>query len=107
MPVRNKRNNLRTVIDNLHNNAERGWRTAKNHIIATLCTVNKDFPISKGGGLMEQTEITINLLRPFRPNSEMSAYHGMHGHTYDFDSHPIAPPGIKVFIYESPQDRAF
>jgi hypothetical protein len=37
----------------------------------------------------------------------MSAYHGMHGHAYDFDSHPIAPPGIKVLIYESPQDRAF
>ena len=88
------------------NNAERAWRTAKNHIIATLCTADKDFPMRKWDGLMEQIEITINLLRPFRPNSSISAYHGMHGHAYNFDSHPLAPPGIKVLIYESPQVRA-
>ena len=87
------------------NNAERAWRTAKNHIIATLCGADNEFPMKKWDGLMEQIEITTNLLRPFRPDSTISAYHGMHGSPYDFNSHPLAPPGIKVLIYEAPNVR--
>ena len=62
--------------------------------------------MKKWDGLMEQIEITANLLRPFRPNSAISAYHGMHGSPYNFNSHPLAPPGIKVLIYEAPNVRA-
>ena len=45
------------------NAAERGLRTFKNHFIATLCTVDKDFPLQLWDTILPQTEMTLNLLR--------------------------------------------
>ena len=30
----------------------------------------------------------------------------MHGHKYNWNAHPLAPPGTKAIVYESPQCRA-
>jgi hypothetical protein len=38
--------------------AERGIRSAKNHIIATLCTADEDFPMHMWDELLEQADIT-------------------------------------------------
>jgi len=87
------------------NRAERAWRTTKNHIIATLCGTDPSFPIAEWDETIPQLKITLNTLRPFAANPLLSAYQGAHGHPYDFNSHPIAPFGTKVLIYETPDDR--
>ena len=43
--------------------AERAIRSAKNHIIATWCTADPDFPMSQWDELLEQAEISLNHLR--------------------------------------------
>jgi len=45
------------------NAAERAIRTWKNHFIAALCSVDKDFPIHLWDRLIPQAEVTLNLLR--------------------------------------------
>ena len=85
--------------------AERAIRSAKNHIIATLCTADEDFPMHMWDELLEQAEISLNHLRGCRSNMAISAYEGMHGRPYDFLAHPIAPPGIKIQVHEKPEQR--
>ena len=43
------------------NAAERAIRIFKNHFIATLCTVDKDFPLQLWDTLLPQTELCLNL----------------------------------------------
>jgi hypothetical protein len=52
-----------------------------------------------------QVELTLNILRPFGPNSKVSAYEGIHGRQYDFKAHPLAPCGTHVLVHETPQQR--
>jgi hypothetical protein len=51
-----------------------------------------------------QANITINLLKPSSINPLISAYEGIFNSKYDFLAHPIAPPGVKVTVYE-PSDK--
>jgi hypothetical protein len=97
---------LNYVPTSIHrrNKAERAIRTFKNHFISTLATANPAFPLSYWEAFIPQAEITINLLRCFRLNPAISAYHGIYGKTYDFLSHPIAPCGTKVVVLE-PSDK--
>ena len=44
------------------NAAERGIRTFKNHFLAGLATCDADFPIRQWDRLVEQAELTLNLL---------------------------------------------
>ena len=46
----------------------------------------------------------MNLLRPSHAHPRVSAWEGMHG-AYDFDAHPLAPPGTAVTIHEKPDQR--
>ena len=66
------------------NKAERAVQDAKNHLIAGLSTTHKDFPEYLWEDLLEQAEITLNLLRPFGPDPLISAYHGLFKKHYDF-----------------------
>ena len=88
------------------NFAERAIRDAKNHIIATMATAHKDCPKTLWDESIPQCNITLNILRRWKPNPNISAYEGFHGQMYDFDRHPIAPFGTKIAIYEGPDDRA-
>jgi len=85
--------------------AERAIRTWKNHFIATLCTVDPTFPLSAWDKLIPQAELTINLLRgsAFTPNT--SAWQAVRG-AYDFESTPIAPPGMMILCFEPPDKRS-
>ena len=84
-------NNKRT------NTAERIIRSWRNHFISGLqCW---DY-------LLQQTDLTYNLLHPCPTNPSISAYEGFHGATYDFAAHPIAPLGTHVIVYESPAQRS-
>ncbi len=86
------------------NAAERDIRTFKNHFISVLATADKDFPLSEWDLLLPQTELTLNLMRESHQQPKKSAWTHLHGE-YDFDRNPIAPPGTKVLIYETPQVR--
>ena len=86
------------------NAAERAIRTFKNHFIAGLCSLDKDFPMHLWDQLVPQAEITLNLLRGSRINPKVSAWAYLNG-TFDFNRTPIAPPGIRVLIHEKSDKR--
>eukprot|EP00804_Cyclotella_cryptica_P015897 CCRYP_006383-RA/>CCRYP_006383-RA protein AED:0.07 eAED:-0.04 QI:0/0/0/1/0/0/2/0/1375 len=88
------------------NAAERAIQTYKNHFISGLCTTDSDWPLQLWDNLTEQALITLNLLRTSRVDPTKSAYHQLHGHQYNWNAHPLAPPGTKAIVYESPQGRA-
>eukprot|EP01034_Spumella_vulgaris_P021900 gene21900-27977_t len=88
------------------NKAERAIRTFKNHFISVLGTVHESFPLDLWDELLPQVDLCLNILRPFGPRPEISAYEGIHGSQYDFSAHPIAPCGTHVLIHETPEQRA-
>jgi hypothetical protein len=55
--------------------------------------------------LLPQAEITLNLLRTSRIQPNKSAYEVMFG-PYDYNSHPLMPPGTKIVIHEKPGQQA-
>ena len=86
------------------NAAERAIRTFKNHFVAGLCSLHPDFPLPLWDRLLEQAELTMNLLRGSRMNPNLSAHAQLHG-TYDFKRNPIAPPGTRVLAHDKPNVR--
>jgi hypothetical protein len=84
-----------------HNAAERVIRTFKNHFIACLCSTNKLFPMNLLCRLICQAKITLNLLCASRINPRVSAYAQLSG-AFDYNTTPLAPPGIKCIIHEKP-----
>ena len=55
------------------NSAERAIQTFKDHFIAGLSSVDKDFPLHLWDALVAQAVLTLNLLRGFRVNPNVSA----------------------------------
>ena len=86
------------------NAAERAIRTFKNHFIAGLSTCDKDFPLHLWDKLVPQANLTLNLLRASRINPKLSAYAQVFG-AYNYNAHPIGPPGTLVMIHEKPNQR--
>ena len=86
------------------NKAERAIRTFKNHFIAMLAGVDPNFPMHAWNQLLSQAEITINMLRPATHHPRISAWEALNG-KYDFDAHPMAPPGTAITIHEKPDQR--
>jgi len=86
------------------NAAERAIRTFKNHFIAGLCSVDKDFPLHLWDRLLPQAEISLNLLRGSRLNPQLSAWAQLNG-TFDYNRTPLAPPGTRVVAHVKPSDR--
>ena len=86
------------------NAAERAIQTWKNHFIAGLSSCDPSFPTSEWDRLIEQGEITLNLLRSSRRQPSLSAYHSLFG-AFDFNKTPLAVPGTKVLVHETPQQR--
>ena len=54
--------------------------------------------------LLEQAEITLNLLRTSRTHPQMSSYAHLFG-PFDYNKTPLAPPGTKVIIHEKSRQR--
>jgi hypothetical protein len=86
------------------NAAEHAIQTFKNHFIAGLCSVDKDFPLHLWDCLVEQAVITLNLLRGSRLNPRLSAWAQFHGH-FNVNRTPIAPPRIRVIAHDKPADQ--
>ena len=86
------------------NAAERAIRTFKNHFIAGLASVDPDFPVAQWDRLLPQAVITLNHLRNARANPKLSAHAYLFG-AYNFNAHPMAPPGTKVLVHEKSNNR--
>ena len=87
------------------NYAEKAIGTWKDHFIAGLTSLEKTFPLHLWCRLIPHTDITINLLRNSRINSHLSSYADLFGE-FDYNQHPLIPPGIKIIIHEKPTQRA-
>ncbi len=86
------------------NAAERAIRTWKNHFTAGLCSTDEQFPMHLWCRLLNQANITLNMLRPSQRNPKVSAYTMLEGN-FDFNKTPMAPPGTKVIVHEKSGQR--
>ena len=82
-----------------HNAAERAICTFKNHFISGLCSVDKNFPLHLWCRLLDQAELTLNMLCMSRINPNLLAHEQLHG-IHDFNATPLAPPGTKCIAHE-------
>ena len=87
------------------NAAERAICTFKNHFVAGLATIHPEYPITEWDRLVPQAEMTLNMLRNSRVNPKLSSYAYLFG-PYDFNAHPMAPPGTLVALHVKPDKRA-
>ena len=86
------------------NAAERAISVFKDHFIAGLASVNKDFPLHLWCRMLPHAELTLNLLRQSRINPKLSGHAILHGE-FNYDATPLAPPGTKVIVHEKPAVR--
>ena len=87
------------------NRSERAIRTAKNHMISTRAGFHPDCPPMYWDKCLAQIEMTLNIVRPYEYDDNMSAYEGLHGTRFNFRHHPIAPVGTKVLTWDAPDHR--
>ena len=81
------------------NAAERAIQTFKNHLISGMSCTDSEWPLQLWHKLTEQALITLNLCRTSRKEQQKSAYHSYHGHRYDWNKNPMAPPGTRAVVY--------
>ena len=84
--------------------AERAIHRFKNHFISGLCSVDKTFPLHLWCRLLDQAELTLNMLRTSRINPNLSSHKQLHG-MHDFNATPLAPPGTKCIAHEKSSQR--
>ena len=83
------------------NAPERSIYTWKNHFIARLCGVGKLSPMHIWCLLLQQVQITMNLLRTSIPNPKLLD-HGALEVMFDFNKKKLAPLGTKVIVHKKP-----
>ena len=81
------------------NAAEHAICTFKNHFISGLCSVDKHFPLHLWCCLLDQAELTLNMLHTSQINPNLSANKQIHG-IHDFNATPLAPPRTKCIAHE-------
>ena len=64
-----------------------------------LCSVDKHFPLHLWCRLLDQPELTLNMLHTSRINPNLLAHEQLHG-IHDFKATPLAPPGTKCIAHE-------
>jgi hypothetical protein len=83
------------------NTAKRTIQMFKDHFISALATTDNKFPLQLWDKLTSQVKNTLNLMQASCIDPNMSAYEAIWG-PYDWNHFPLAPPGCKAIIYESP-----
>jgi hypothetical protein len=83
------------------NAAERAIQTFKDHFISALATTDSKFPLQLWDKLTSQVENTLNLMQASCIDPSMLAYEAIWG-PYNWNCFPLASPGCKAIIYESP-----
>jgi hypothetical protein len=94
VPPHSHRNNL----------AERAIQTFKSHFKSGLATCDPNFPITEWDRLIDQSNITLNLLRSSRANPKLSAWAYLFGE-FNFNATPLAPPGTKIVAHKDAKVR--
>ena len=69
-----------------------------------MATCDPDFPLREWDRLLQQAELTLNLLRNSRINPALSAWAYLFGN-FDFNKSPLIPPGTKVILHSKPAQR--
>ena len=69
--------------------------------MAGLFSVHQKLPMYLWGELLPQAFITFNLIRTSSTCEKISVYAHLHG-TYNFDTIPLSPPGVRVLLYKDP-----
>ena len=86
------------------NASERTIRMLKTHFVAGLSSVHPKFPIYLWDELRPQSFITFKLLQTSRTCPKIYAYAHLNG-TYNLDTTPISPPGVRALLYNDPNHR--
>ncbi len=76
--------------------------TSKNHLISIF---HPDFPADLWDRLLPHAELTLNIMRPWRPDPSLSAWWGLHYLLYDFSAHPFHLPGQLCLAFNGPDHR--
>ena len=66
----------------------------------------KNWPLQLWDQLTHQATITLNLLCTSRIDPTKSTYEQIPGAKYNWNKHPMAPPGTRAIVYEAPDSRA-
>jgi hypothetical protein len=90
--------------DHRQNAAERAIGIWKDHFVAGLASLDPEFPMHLWCRLIDQCTQTLNLMRPSRINPRLSAEAQLNG-AFDYNKTPLAPPGTKVLVHETPNKR--
>lgn len=90
--------------DHRTNPAEKCIDTFKCHLISGLSAMDSNFPLHLWCRLLPQCQDTLNMLRTSRLHPHLSAFTHQNGQ-FDYNAHPIAPPGLRTLVYETPQQR--
>ncbi len=104
---RNKNIHFQLVPPEVHrrNAAECAIQTWKNHFIAGLSSTDPSFPMSEWDRLVQQGELTLNLLHNTRVNPKLSAWAYLFGQ-FNYNAAPLASPGAIVIVHVKPHKRA-
>ena len=97
---------LQLVPPYLHrtNASEHAIQTYKDHLIAGLSTCDPNFPLHLWDRLIPHATLTLTLLLRSRINPIMLAEAQLNG-AFDLDRTPLAPPGTRVVVNETPNNR--
>jgi hypothetical protein len=97
---------LQLVPHHLHhqNAAERAIQTFKNHFVAELCSVDKQFPMHIWCELLPQATLTLNIMHTSRIDPTISAATQLFGQ-FNVNRTPLAPPGSRVVAHVNPKAR--
>ena len=86
------------------NQAEKVIDTWKCHFLSGLSRVEPNFTLHLWCRLLPQAKQTLNLLPISQINHRLSADAQLNG-KFDYNRTPMDPPGKKVLIHETPQQR--
>ena len=86
------------------NAAEKAICTFKENFLVGLCSVHPNFPMHWWCRLIPLATKTLNLLHPLRINLKLLAKALLNG-SFDYNKTPLAPPGTKVFLHKTPEQR--
>ncbi|GFH54654.1 hypothetical protein CTEN210_11130 [Chaetoceros tenuissimus] len=93
------------IMDNEASKDLKHALTKANHFLAILAGTHPDFPAHEWDRLLDQAEITLNLLRNSRANPKLSSYAYLFGN-FDFNKTPMVPCGTKVVAHIKPDKNA-
>ena len=85
-------------INHRTNNSERAIQKFKNHFIAGLCIIDKNFHLQLWDRLLHQATISINMLRQLKTLPHISAYTNISREFY-FNRTPLSPTSIRLVIH--------